>query len=82
MDQELPMRNSGRAIDSLGVGWERGKSPEDSPAGMTRGVSTPSHLRSTACQNMDRARVIDSWPCTQRSPNFPDTKSERGLAKS
>lgn len=25
-DQELIMRNSGRSIDSLGVGWERGKS--------------------------------------------------------
>ena len=25
MDQELIMRNSGRSIDSLGVGWERGK---------------------------------------------------------
>ena len=48
VDQELPMRNSGRAIELLGVGWVRGKSPEDSPAGMTGGVIPPCHPTSEA----------------------------------
>ena len=61
VDQELIMRNSGRSIDSLGVGWERGKSQrilQLAWLGVCVHTTPPQKHSILGCQNMDRPRSL------------------------